>query len=116
MFSSTLRPGAGSRRVNRRPDSTGSLSPHPTRREYTLRRHATADFTEADDDEPDDSHEEGPPPRFPNDRHVDDEGDDDDDENDNNNEAIDEDGRHGALPVLPLFSASHLGALPRSSN
>lgn len=112
MFSSTLRPGAGSRRVNRRPDSTGSLSPHPTRREYTLRRHATADFTEADDDEPDDSHEEGPPPRFPNDRHVDDEGDDDDDENDNNNEAIDEDGRHGALPVLPLFSASHLDSLP----
>ncbi|KPM36425.1 hypothetical protein AK830_g10152 [Neonectria ditissima] len=118
MFSSLMRPGAGSRRVNRRPDSTGSLSPHPTRRDYTLRRHATADFTEADDDDADDSNEEGPAPRFPNDRHVDGEGegdDDDDNDDDGNNQhnmVGDEDGRRGALPVLPLFSASHLDSLP----
>ncbi|KAH7165516.1 hypothetical protein EDB81DRAFT_942545 [Dactylonectria macrodidyma] len=111
MFSSLLRPRAGSRRVNRRPDSTGSLSPHPTRREYTPRRHATADFTEADDDDADDSNEEDPVPRFRNDRHVDDEA-EDDDRDGNDDDGVDEDGRRGGLPVLPLFSASHLDSLP----
>ena len=110
MFSSLLRPRAGSRRVNRRPESTnGSRSPirNP---EYTLRRHATADFTEADDDDADDSNEEGGPvPRSLHDRDVDDEADEDDD---GDGDGIgDEDNRRGGLPVLPLFSASHLGSL-----
>lgn len=44
-----------------------------------------------------------------NDRHVDDDGDEDDDQD----VGQDEDGtRRGGLPVLPLFSASHLGVYP----
>jgi hypothetical protein len=72
----------------------------------------TADFTEADGaDEDDDNEDEedeeerghglrtfGRPARFV-----------DDDPQDDHDEDGDEDGRRDALPVLPLFSASHLG-------
>ncbi|KAF4984616.1 hypothetical protein FZEAL_238 [Fusarium zealandicum] len=111
MFSSLLRrPRAGSRRVDRRRNQSASPSPGPASRHYTLERHATADFTEADDDDADDSHdeEEGLTPFRSNDRRVDDH---DADEN-NRNDGQDEDGRRGGLPVLPLFSASHLDSLP----
>lgn len=111
MFSSLLRrPRAGPRRVDRRRNSSPSPSPGPARRRYTLERHATADFTEADDDDADDSHDEGMARFHSNDRHVDDDGDEEDDQDDGQ----DEDGRRrGGLPVLPLFSASHLGAYPQ---
>lgn len=64
------------------------------RRPYSRTRHATADFTEADDDDEDE--------------------DDDDDANDNDESPNDED-RGGMRPsgtVLPLFSESHLDSLP----
>lgn len=58
-------------------------------------RHATADFTEADDDDesPDDNDEE-----------EDDDSQDEDDE--------DNDRRRDSGTVLPLFSESHLDSLP----
>ncbi|KAK2932533.1 hypothetical protein FoTM2_006991 [Fusarium oxysporum f. sp. vasinfectum] len=60
MFSSLLRrPRAGPRRIDRRRNTSFSPSPGPARRRYTLERHATADFTEADDDDGDDTHDEG---------------------------------------------------------
>lgn len=60
------------------------------REPYSRMRHATADFTEADDD--DDSNEES--------AHDDDDEDEDDDR------------RRDSGTVLPLFSESHLDALP----
>jgi hypothetical protein len=71
------------------------------RRPYSRTRHATADFTEADDDDEDED---------------DDDNNDDDDENDNEESPNDED-RGGMrpsarAPVLPLFSESHLDSLP----
>ncbi|CAM1511388.1 Fc.00g089010.m01.CDS01 [Cosmosporella sp. VM-42] len=99
MFSSLLRPRHGPRRVDGRRDPSASPSPGPARREYDVRRHATADFTEADDDG-DDSNEEGEH-QYENRR------------NEEEEEEGDEDGRpRTALPVLPLFSASHLDSLP----
>ena len=99
MFSSLLRrPRNGPRRVDRRHDSSASPSPGPAHREYEARRHATADFTEADDDG-DDSNEEGAN-QYENQRNQAPE----------EEEEGGEDGRpRTALPVLPLFSASHLG-------
>lgn len=58
---------------------------------YTRTRHATADFTEADDD--DESADEG-----------EDEGEDEDDDG--------RDNRRDSGTVLPLFSESHLDSLP----
>lgn len=56
------------------------------REPYSRMRHATADFTEADDD------------------------DESNDESDNEDE--DQDGRRDSGTVLPLFSESHLDSLP----
>lgn len=61
-----------------------------THDEYTRHRHATADFTEADDDE--DESNDGRLPQFRS-----------------GNRADDEDGGLGQSGVLPLFSAGHLG-------
>lgn len=109
MFSSLLRrPRSARRRVRdhldpqHEPSSVASAS-------FGNRRRATADFTEADDDE-DHAHEDdeeaaghgmsniGRTARFEDDNHGYPDADDD------------EDGRLGALPVLPLFSVSHLGS------
>ncbi|KKY34648.1 putative integral membrane channel protein [Diaporthe ampelina] len=64
------------------------------RRPYSRTRHATADFTEADDDDEDE--------------------DDDDEANDHDDSPNDEDhgGRRPSGTVLPLFSESHLDSLP----
>ncbi|PHH88236.1 hypothetical protein CDD83_7799 [Cordyceps sp. RAO-2017] len=112
MFSSLLRrPKNARRRVDAR-DGSPPLSSRPApRRHITGRTHATADFTEADDDDDededdsdDDSHP-GPANRRrpPPSRQPPDDGPEDD---------ADEDGSPKALPVLPLFSATHLDALP----
>lgn len=69
---------------------TGDEDDH-SREPYSRMRHATADFTEADDDE--ESNEES--------NHEEDEDDDEDD-----------DRRRDSGTVLPLFSESHLDALP----
>ncbi|KAF4469598.1 YVC1-vacuolar cation channel [Fusarium albosuccineum] len=112
MFSSLLRrPRAGPRRVDRRRNLSASPSPGPARRPYTLERHATADFTEADDDDADDSHDEGIARFRSNDRHVDDDG-EEEEEDEDGDDGRDEDGRRAALPILPLFSATHLDSLP----
>ncbi|PNY29942.1 Calcium channel YVC1 [Tolypocladium capitatum] len=117
MFSSLLRrPRNGSRHVDIR---DGSLSPSqrpPPRLQFSARMHATADFTEAEDDDEDDSNDE------PTNRSGDEEqgqaapapragAEDDADEADEADDAG-EDGGQKALPVLPLFSATHLDSLP----
>ncbi|PKS09241.1 hypothetical protein jhhlp_003855 [Lomentospora prolificans] len=99
MFSSLLRRKQQTprRRVHDRGDpfskpQSPSPSPGPASRSYLGARHATADFTEADDDDEDDSigeDELGPYQDDP----------------------IDEDGTQ-RVPILPLFSASYLDSLP----
>ena len=100
MFSSLLRPKQqqSTRRVHVQEDAEARDSPSPGpagqhHLQYAARRHATADFTEADDD--DDDSNEGGIGRYQL-------GGDDADE--------DEDGGAGRrLPILPLFSAAYLG-------
>lgn len=103
MFSTLLRrPRRGTRRVAdpnvRRPSSISAASPslEPGRR-------AAADFTEADDDDDDEEEDEGPSPapRFARGARG---------REDGGEFGQDEDGHRNALPVLPLFSSSHLGA------
>ncbi|KEY71494.1 hypothetical protein S7711_03561 [Stachybotrys chartarum IBT 7711] len=110
MFSSLLRRSRHSHRRVLVSEDGGSASPGPSdRRRPSARRHATADFTEADDDDEDeDSHLRGTR-RFNSDRQIPrhNEGGDDDADEDG-----DEDGGHPPLPVLPLFSSSHLDSLP----
>ncbi|RBR17211.1 uncharacterized protein FIESC28_06713 [Fusarium coffeatum] len=114
MFPSLLRrPRAGPNRIDRRQNTSASPSPGPARRRYTLERHATADFTEADDDDADFTHDEGLRRYRSNDRRTNNDGDEDDeDDNDGDGNGMNEDGRRSGLPVLPLFSASHLDSLP----
>lgn len=110
MFSSLLhRPRPGSRRNHSGHDKSASPSPGPANRAYTLHRHATADFTEADDDG-DESNEEGVNTYRNRQPSRQDEEVDEDEEEEGHHR--DEDGRRGSLPVLPLFSASHLGKPP----
>ncbi|GKU01350.1 unnamed protein product [Fusarium langsethiae] len=123
MFPSLLRrPRAGPRRIDRRQNTSASPSPGPARRRYTLERHATADFTEADDDDADFTHDEGLRRFRNNERRTNNDGDEDeeeDDEDDNDGDeeyGMNEDGRQSGLPVLPLFSASHLGMCCYSSS
>lgn len=110
MLSLLRRPRKGFRRVDRH--DSASPSPGPASQGYASRRHATADFTEADDDG-DDSNDEVE--RFDNEEVEEvDGGEEEEEEQDEHEEADEdqgEDGRRTALPVLPLFSASHLGTL-----
>lgn len=102
MFSSLLRrPKNGSRRVDIRDASLSPSSRPPPRLQFAGRKHATADFTEADDDEEDESNDER------TNRFGPEEGEDAPD--DGPEVEADEDGGQKALPVLPLFSATHLG-------
>jgi hypothetical protein len=108
MFSSLLRrPKPGSRHVLVR-EANFSPSPGPSTRRNSIRRHATADFTEADDDDEEDDSDHG---RLRQYRGQGDEGDDDGDD-----DIADDDPEHAdrpaRLPVLPLFSSSHLDSLP----
>ncbi|KJZ77964.1 hypothetical protein HIM_02601 [Hirsutella minnesotensis 3608] len=108
MFPSLLRrPKNGPRRVGIRDASPSPSSRIPSRRHFVGRTHATADFTEADDDDEDDDHsgqEDGADPR--------DAVHDDEAQDAAATDNVDEDGAIKALPVLPLFSATHLDALP----
>ncbi|VUC23110.1 unnamed protein product [Clonostachys rosea] len=116
MISSFLRrPRQARRRVGGIGDS--HLGPRDSPSPASYRKRATADFTEADDDDEDedDDHED---PNLRNARFDDrDDGDghddaDEGDEGDEDDGEGDEDGRRAALPVLPLFSATHLDSLP----
>lgn len=108
MFSSLLRrPKRGSRRLDIHDLSVSPSSGPPRQRQFTGRAHATADFTEADDDDEDTNEED----LIGFDEEADgvhDEVEEEEDEDDADHGA-DEDNRHRALPVLPLFSATHLG-------
>ncbi|RDL30325.1 Uncharacterized protein BP5553_10203 [Venustampulla echinocandica] len=107
MLSSLLRPRKARQRVL---EHSPFSSPYPepdlsspliARRDRQV-RHATADWTEteADDDDTDDD-EEGDPSHV-----VDDEAEEDEDGEDGNEDGDDE------SPLLPIFSAAHLDALP----
>ncbi|QPG94797.1 hypothetical protein C2857_006998 [Epichloe festucae Fl1] len=108
MFSSLLRrPKRASRRVDIH-DFAGSTSSVPQpQRQYTERTHATADFTEADDDDEDTNEEDLV--RFDEDAGQ---ANDHDQIDEDDDDGADEDNRHRDLPVLPLFSATHLDTLP----
>ena len=109
MFSSLIRrPKPGSRRVFVR-ESNFSPSPGPsTRRRDSVRRHATADFTEAEDDEDEESNDGRA-------RQYNDQADEEDDDGEGDGDVVDDDAepgdRRARLPVLPLFSSSHLGSI-----
>ncbi|KAI9171224.1 Calcium channel YVC1 [Paramyrothecium foliicola] len=107
MFSSLMRrPKPGSRRALLRQDSF-SASPGPsTRRRDSIRRHATADFTEADDDDEDDESNDPRGRRFDDQAVQEEDADEDVDEDD-----LDHANPTARLPVLPLFSSSHLDSL-----
>lgn len=109
MFSSLLRrPKRPARRVAIRHLAASSPPTGPPRqRNLTQRTHATADFADDDDEETteeelDQSEEEaGDEP--------DQEDDDEEEDEDEGDDGADEDNRRQTLPVLPLFSATHLG-------
>jgi hypothetical protein len=86
MLSSLLRPKKTRRRVE---EHSPFSSP------YAERRHATADFTEDDGEDENTEDEED---------QDEEEGDDDDDD-----EAIEEEDGDEDTPLLPIFSAAHLG-------
>ncbi|KAI1352931.1 hypothetical protein F5Y01DRAFT_278188 [Xylaria sp. FL0043] len=96
MFSSLLRHKHAVRRADSHifDSNPPTPSPGPASRQYLEPRHATADFTEGEDDEEDDE-ENG-------------------DEFDPNHIRFADQGasRRNHNPVIPLFSASHLDALP----
>lgn len=90
MLSRLLRPFKGGREAQI--DGSNEPSPGPSRHDYVRLRHATADFTEADDDDDEDSNNDGLGP-FGNPGRAED----------------DDAGLPRSSSVLPLFSASHLG-------
>jgi len=99
MLSSLLRPKKGRRRVEQHSPFSSHYadqsSPIVARHQ---RRHATADFTETElEDENTEDEEE-----------VDDEDGDQDEQEEQIDAGDDEDGDEDA-PLLPLFSAAHLG-------
>ncbi|KAM7206854.1 hypothetical protein V8F20_002560 [Naviculisporaceae sp. PSN 640] len=97
MLSTLLSPFKGRRRSTN--DGYAAREPEPARPathdEYARHRHATADFTEADDDDDEDESNDGRLPQFRGGNRVD-----------------DEDGGLGQSGFLPLFSAGHLDGLP----
>lgn len=100
MFSSLLRPKlAAARRIDSHlfDSNPPTPSPGPANRRNVEERHATADFTEGEDDEEDDED---------NGHHF-------DLNHDPNHPSIrfadQGDFRRNSNPVIPLFSASHLG-------
>lgn len=105
-MSQLLRSFQRSQHVQPDPKPEPSRSSGPARQEgYFTPRHATADFTEADDDDDDDSNEEGRP-RYQEGAGIAGSGNDDDDDDDDN-----EDGLPQSGTVLPLYSSTRLGML-----
>jgi len=106
MLSLLLRPRKGRRRVEQHSPFSSQFdqsSPVAARNQRQEVRHATADFTETDvDDENTEDEEE-------------DEGDEEDIGNDEDamGSVDDEDGEEDS-PLLPIFSAAHLGNLHAS--
>ncbi|KAI0022145.1 hypothetical protein F4780DRAFT_204069 [Xylariomycetidae sp. FL0641] len=94
MLSSVLRPKPGSRRADPRALNSHSNTPSPglEGRDYLEQRHATADFTEADDDEDEDEFDldRASPARVPR-------------------ISFEDHGRETSASLIPLFSAGYLG-------
>jgi len=112
MLSSLLGPRKSRRRVQQlfnssSPGPAQSSSPE-IRREPPEIRHAAADWTETEDDDDDDTGGEDPDQDDGED--MEDEGPDNDDDEANGDHG-DEDGG-SATPLLPIFSAVHLGISP----
>lgn len=98
MLSSLLRPKKARRRVEHSPFSSqyaDQSSPIAARHQRLEARHATADFTETDLDDED----------------TEEEDEDGDQEEEEEEDEDDEDGEEDT-PLLPIFSAAHLDALP----
>lgn len=103
MLSSLLRPKKGRNRVEQHSPFSSQYndqsSPIVERRKRLDARHASADFTETDlDDENTDEEDEEEEVEQEEAEDADDDGEDD------------EDG-HEDIPLLPIFSAAHLGEL-----
>jgi len=98
MLSALLRPfNKGDRNPRNEDEDDVEQDPRlvqTSARDYAQHRHATADFTEADDDD-DESHEGGQS-RY---------------HHDGNRTQEDEDGLNQSIGVLPFFSAGHLGTI-----
>jgi hypothetical protein len=86
MLSSLLRPKKARRRV---------VEHSPFSSPYAERRHATADFTEDDGE----------------DENTEDEEDEQDEEEGDDEDVIEEEDGEEDTPLLPIFSAAHLGKL-----
>lgn len=129
MLASLLRPGAQSSTGRRRLDSSlydsnpNSPGPDRDRRDYLERRHATADFTEADDDDDetndDNDDEDGTEhgaasrPRFARFRPADANGSTPGAGSGGPAHGThDADRQRSSNTAIPLFSASHLDSLP----
>lgn len=106
MFSTLLRrprPRQPKRRVS------GSTNRHSPSFNLTPNRRPPLRFAEGDDDQEEDGDDQDNLHAGPSVRHGGGGDDDDDGVQDDDEQAQDEDGPRGALPVLPLFSATHLG-------
>lgn len=110
MLASLLRPKNGRRRTEREHHSPFSSqyagsSPIAERNQQQNIRHATADWTETEleDNENSDGEDGG-------DAEEEDEEEEDDEDEEDINSADDEDGDDNS-PLLPIFSAAHLGML-----
>lgn len=94
MLSALLRPFQGSNSYNAdAADVEQDATPRPSLGEYRQHRHATADFTEADDDDEDEESNHGEQSRCPL----------------RGRPQEDEDGLAQPTGILPLFSGGHLG-------
>ncbi|RDW69847.1 hypothetical protein BP6252_08867 [Coleophoma cylindrospora] len=106
MLSSLLRPKKGRRRVEQHSPFSSMLDPSSpaAERSRPFPRHATADFTETENDDENSDEDED----------LDDHHDDEDEEEDEDDDEGDEDDEDGDedTPLLPIFSAAHLDALP----
>lgn len=96
------------RRAGMQPTYSPSPPPRRPSRQFPARVHATADFTEADEDEDEDEDDDFGQ-GLNNGNGADQDTNDDDEAVDDIRDA--EQHGPGGLPVLPLFSASHLGIL-----
>ncbi|KAJ2976113.1 hypothetical protein NQ176_g5141 [Zarea fungicola] len=97
------------RRAGMQPTYSPSPPPRRPSRQFPARVHATADFTEADEDEDEDEDDDFGQ-GLNNGNGADQDTNDDDEAVDDIRDA--EQHGPGGLPVLPLFSASHLDTLP----
>ena len=104
MLSSLLRPKKGRRRVEQHSPFSSRYddrsSPIAERRKRLDARHASADFTETELDDDNTEEEEG------------DEEEDEEQEVEQETEDDDDEDGHEETPLLPIFSAAHLGKYP----